>query len=252
MRLPLLLATLGLLAGCSSLPPEAARALPADLLLLGEQHDAPAHQSLHLRTVRDLAARGQLAALALEMADQGGSSAGLPRDASEGDVRAALRWNPQAWPWEPYAPAVMAAVRAGVPVLGANLPRERMREAMADATLDAALPAAALERQREAVRDGHCGLLPPAQVAPMTRVQVARDRSMAQTLAGAAQPGRTVVLLAGSAHVDPETGIPRHLPPSLSVQPVTWAPQPPRKDYCAELREQMKPRPPATGTSGQP
>ena len=159
MRLPLLLATLGLLAGCSSLPPEAARALPADLLLLGEQHDAPAHQSLHLRTVRDLAARGQLAALALEMADQGGSSAGLPRDASEGDVRAALRWNPQAWPWEPYAPAVMAAVRAGVPVLGANLPRERMREAMADATLQRPADSGFVPTGKQGIHSEHLGFV---------------------------------------------------------------------------------------------
>ena len=253
MRSALLIATLGLLSACAGLPPEAARALPADLLLLGEQHDAPTHQSMHRRTVQDLADRGQLAALALEMADQGGSTAGLARDASEAEVRAALRWNPQAWPWEPYAPAVMAAVRAGVPVLRANLPRERMRAAMAEAALDALLPPAALERQREAIRSGHCGLLPASQIGPMTRIQVARDRAMAQAVADAVRPGRTVVLLAGGGHVDEAVGVPLLLRPALpagtAVAAVQWPAQPPEKDYCAELRRQMRPATGATAAS---
>ncbi|MFD0667872.1 ChaN family lipoprotein [Ramlibacter sp. MAHUQ-53] len=226
-------------AAGDALPPEAARALPADALLLGEQHDAPRHQRLHHDTVRALAARGQLAALALEMADQGASTAGLPRDAGEEAVRAALGWQPRAWPWEPYAPAVMAAVRAGVPVLGANLPRERLRAAMADASLDTRLPPEALARQQEAVRAGHCDLMPAAQVGPMARAQVARDRAMADTLAQALQPGRTVVLLAGSGHVDAGIGVPRHLPQGVVARSVAWTPEPPARDYCAELRRQM-------------
>ena len=35
---------------------------PFDVLLLGEQHDAPAHQELEREAVQTLAARGQLAA----------------------------------------------------------------------------------------------------------------------------------------------------------------------------------------------
>ena len=41
-----------------------------------------------------------------------------------------LAWDDAGWPWAAYGPAVMAAVRAGVPVLGANRPRSRMREDM--------------------------------------------------------------------------------------------------------------------------
>ncbi|MDB5945434.1 MAG: hypothetical protein JWQ33_460, partial [Ramlibacter sp.] len=85
-----------LLASCSS-PPPMPLALPgdggtapADVLLLGEQHDAPGHQETHRRVVQALAARGRLAALALEMAERGVSTADLPPDASEATVRAAL------------------------------------------------------------------------------------------------------------------------------------------------------------------
>jgi len=212
---------------------------PPDVLLLGEQHDAPEHQQLHQRYVERLAAQGTLAALALEMAEQGVSTAGMPRDATEANVRTALQWNEQAWPWPAYGPAVMAAIGAGVPVLGANLPRPSLRTAMTDPSLDSLLPEPALKAQQEAVRVGHCGLLPEAQIGPMTRVQIARDRAMAQTLAQAAVAGKTAVLLAGAAHVDPALGVPRHLPASLRVDARTHPPEPPKKDYCDDLRRQM-------------
>lgn len=224
-----------LLAGCA-----APRAGPSpDILLLGEQHDAPEHQQLHLNVIRGLAVQGRFAALALEMAEEGASTAGLPPDASEAAVRAALRWDEHAWPWQAYGPAVMAAVAAGVPVIGANLPRPAMRPAMADTALDGLLPAPALRAQQQAIRLGHCELLPETQIAPMTRIQIARDRAMAQTLARTATAGKTVVLLAGAAHIDPALGVPQHLPPSLRVESRALAPQPPQKDYCEDLRRRM-------------
>ena len=277
MRRPLLpaaalsLALLGA-AGCATPAPLGADAqarlatlLPADVLLLGEQHDAPAHQQLQRQAVQWLAARGELAALALEMAEQGRSTAGLPRDASEADVQHALAWRDAGWPWKTYRPVVMAAVRAGVPVLGANLPAARQREAMRDAALDARLPPAALAEQQQRVRDGHCGLLPESQIGPMTRVQIARDIAMADTVRAARQPGRTVLLVAGNGHVHRALGVPLHLPPDLTTKVLSaqsgqaqaaidsevtdtlpahtsgadllWPTPPvPPRDYCAELR----------------
>ena len=277
MRRPLLpaaalsLALLGA-AGCATPAPLGAAAqarlatlLPADVLLLGEQHDAPAHQQLQRQAVQWLAARGELAALALEMAEQGRSTAGLPRDASEADVQRALAWRDAGWPWKTYRPVVMAAVRAGVPVLGANLPAARQREAMRDAALDARLPPAALAEQQQRMRDGHCGLLPESQIGPMTRVQIARDIAMADTVRAARQPGRTVLLVAGNGHVHRALGVPLHLPPDLTTKVLSaqsgqaqaaidsevtdtlpahtsgadllWPTPPvPPRDYCAELR----------------
>ena len=277
MRRPLLpaaalsLALLGA-AGCATPAPlgadgqaRLATLLPADALLLGEQHDAPAHQQLQRQAVQWLAARGALAALALEMAEQGRSTAGLPRDASEADVQHALAWRDAGWPWNTYRPVVMAAVRAGVPVLGANLPAARQREAMRDAALDARLPPAALAEQQQRVRDGHCGLLPESQIGPMTRVQIARDIAMADTVRAARQPGRTVLLVAGNGHVHRALGVPLHLPPDLTTKVLSaqsgqaqaaidsevtdtlpahtsgadllWPTPPvPPRDYCAELR----------------
>ena len=230
-----------LLAACAAPPVVPEIDIAVAVLLLGEQHDAPAHQQIHHETVTRLAGRGQLAALALEMAEQGSSTAGLPAGASEDQVRKALTWNEKAWPWERYAPAVMTAVRASVPVLGANLPRERMRPAMADASLDALLAPAGLAAQQDAVREGHCGLLPATQLLPMARIQLARDRAMAQTVAAAVVPGKVVVLVAGARHVDGQVGVPAHLPPGLRVKTEPLPAPPPARDYCADLRRQLRP-----------
>lgn len=241
-----------LICACAAAPPSALQGLlPADAVLIGEQHDAQEHQELHRQAVQSLAGRGALAALALEMAEQGASTAGLAPDAGEAAVRASLGWNDEAWPWKAYGPAVMAAVQAGVPVLGANLPRARMRAAMGDAQLDSLLDPQALQRQRDAMRDGHCGLLPESQLAPMARIQVARDRAMAATVARAAKPGQTVLLLAGAGHVDEALGVPQHLPATLKARSVEWPKQPPKKDYCAELRQRMAPAPAPAPTPAQ-
>lgn len=225
--------------------------LPADVLLLGEQHDAAQHQSLARESVLALAQRGQLVALAIEMAESGRSTAQLRRTASESQVQAVLGWSDKGWPWAAYGPVVMSAVQAGVPVLGANLPRARMKDAMADVSLDVQLSKSAMQAQRQAVRNGHCGLLSESQIKPMTRIQIARDREMAHTVAQAVRAGGTVLLLAGSAHVDTVLGVPQHLPSDLRVRSVgmvagdapgpafdsVWrTPALPAKDYCAGVR----------------
>ena len=230
--------------------------LPADVLLLGEQHDAGAHQRVQQVIVATLAGRGQLAALALEMADSGTSTASSPPSASPEQVRALLRWDDAAWPWAAYGPVVMTAVRAGVPVLGANLPRSEMRASMADSQLDQRLPGPALKAQQQLIRQGHCDLLPEGQITPMTRIQIARDRRMADTMAKAVQPGKVVVLISGSVHADKQLGVPQHLPAGLQVKSVrllaggqmlpgesfdsVWITEAlPDKDHCAGLREQF-------------
>jgi uncharacterized iron-regulated protein len=252
------------LAGCTTAffngpnAPVARRAaalLPADALIIGEQHDAPEHHAIERETVEALASKGKLAALLLEMAEEGHSTLRLDAAATDAQVRDALAWNDEAWPWQSYGPVVMAAVRAGVPVIGANLPRSRMKNAMADVSLDVQLNGEAYTAQQDAVREGHCKLLPEPQIVPMTRIQVGRDRAMAQAIVKARQPGKTVLLVSGAGHATKVLGVPQHLPTDVSVKSVrlqagesadedenkgaydaVWrtAPLPP-KDYCAGI-----------------
>jgi uncharacterized iron-regulated protein len=128
---------------------------------------------------------------------------------------------------------------------------------MADSQLDLRLPAPAFKAQQQLIRQGHCDLLPEGQITPMTRIQIARDRRMADTLAKAVQPGRVVVLISGSVHADKQLGVPQHLPAGLQVKSVrllaggkslpgetfdsVWGTEAlPDKDYCAGLRQQFR------------
>lgn len=266
------------LAGCSSLHPSAsqapgelpltawpqqltqierAHALPA-VLLLGEQHNAPAHQQWERDTVQALARDGRLAAVVLEMAHAGADTHALDANPTESDVQAALQWGAAGWPWERYAPVVMAAVQAGVPVYGGNLARSAMRGVMQQPHWDSHLPSAAWERQRSAIRTGHCDLLPEAQLTPMARIQLAKDERMAQTAKALLQPGKTVLLIAGRGHVLRGVGIPTWLPAHITTgvavaqadgaEPTLtsdrdWLVHTPAvdaPDHCAALRAQWK------------
>ena len=232
--------------------------LPMDVLLLGEQHDASEHQQIHAQVIALLAQRGLLAAVALEMADAGVTTAKLHPSSTEQQAKTALKWDEDGWPWKAYGPAVMTAVRAGVLVVGANLPRESLRGSMADTMLDGRLPGPALKAQQQLIRTGHCNLLPESQITPMTRIQIARDMKMAETLKEVALPGKVVVLLAGSGHTDRLLGVPQHLPATLKVKAVrllagdavaadnadsfdaVWVtPATPERDYCAAFKAQM-------------
>lgn len=269
------LAALALLAACASKPeppvirplaPAIAAAtaaridplLPADVLLIGEQHDAREHQQIEMQVIALLAQRSVLGAVALEMADTGVSTATLHSSSTEQQVKSALKWNDKGWPWDAYGPAVMTAVRAGVPVIGANLPRAQMSASMADSKLDGQLPGPALKAQQQAIRIGHCNMLPESQITPMTRIQIAKDVSIANTLGNAVLPGKVVVLLSGSGHADRKLGVPQHLRADINskalrlragssadidkaeVFDAVWlTPALPEKDYCEDFKKQM-------------
>lgn len=244
--------------------------LPTRALLLGEQHDASEHQRIARAVVQALAARSALAAVVLEMLPAGSTSAHMPKDSTQPQVQQTLGWDDSAWPWAAYGPVVMAAIQAGVTVLGGNLPAQQMRAQMARSELDSRLPPAALAEQQQLMREGHCGLLPESQIAPMARIQIARDLSLAATLQSAlrqAGPQQLVLMLSGSVHADKRLGVVAHLPPELPVRSVRlvaggqgvvgqgvgagqfdahWPTAPaPSTDHCAALREHFKQRPPA-------
>lgn len=249
---------------CTALLLACSAAHAASLLIFGETHDQPDQQRQVAQTVEQRAQAGTLAAVVIEMAERPHTTAGLPRDATEAQARAALHW--QGWEWPDYAAVVMNAVRAGVPVLGGNLPRAQLRAAMQDASLDATLDPATLARIADAVRIGHCDLLPAAQLPGMVRVQIARDRAIAEVAAAAARAApadATVLLLTGAQHAARDRGVPRQLAgidPTLPVHVVLFGePTPglqadehraavvtPQPDHCESLRRQLAAPKPAS------
>jgi uncharacterized iron-regulated protein len=267
MGLGCLLTLAWALAGCASAPERDTRLkdlLPTDVLLLGEQHDAPAHQARQRAVLSALQERDQLAALVIEMAERGRSTAGLPRDTRATQVRQALHWptsQAAGWDWTVYGPLVMRAVQAGVPVLGGNWPRAELRRAMQDGAMDTRLKPAAWTALQALVREGHCALLPESQVVPMARAQVARDLAMARTVTAAVRTGQVVLLVAGNQHVRRDLGVPQHLGPEVRAKSVLMASgEPadadgapaadqvwhtealPERDHCAAFRTRLKQR----------
>jgi uncharacterized iron-regulated protein len=217
------------------------------LLLLGEQHDAPSHPGLHAQAVQALIAQRQLGALVLEMANTHARTDIREPNATEAQVQAALDWNTKAWPWEHYRGAIMAAVRAGVPVVGGNLPQPKLRAAMQAPAYASLFTRQAWQGHLDLIRAGHCDMLPTTQLEPMARAQVARDLEMANTLLSETRPavaqGKTIVLLAGSGHLDPLLGVPfqlQRLAPDMPVRIRLWPREDTGQDYCAQFKQQMQ------------
>jgi uncharacterized iron-regulated protein len=230
------------------------------VVLLGEQHDADEHQALTKLNLALLVRSQKLAGLALEMVDEGFSTHDISPQADEATVRNVLKWNDAGWPWQRYGSIVMLAVRAGVPVVGANLPRSEMSAVMKDSRWDSTVPEAVLKEMRESMITSHCGLLPEAQAPGMARIQIARNNRMAQTVSRLIQRDKTVVLLAGAEHVKKDRGVPLMMSADASAQvQVVWmtagpllskdstvadlvwqTPPVPFKDYCAELKRALK------------
>lgn len=189
------------------------RARAADVVLLGELHDNPAHHAARARLVLAL---GTDVTVVAEQLDRG------RRVGPGADVRSRLEaagFDARGWRWPLHEGLFAPLLAAGVPVLGGNAPQSSVRrvaregESAWPADLAAVLRAAGdLQGPGLAALDadlveGHCGQLPPARLPAMRSAQALRDASMWQALVEA--PGARKVLVAGNGHVRRDYGVPR-------------------------------------------
>jgi uncharacterized iron-regulated protein len=217
-----------------------ARLRDARFSLLGEKHDNPDHHRLQAWIVRTLVAAGQRPAVAFEMftADDAEAIArhlaATPADAAGlGD---AVGWSRSGWPpWPTYQPIAEAAVRAGLPIVAANLGRAdtaalRQRgvagldpRVAARLGLDAPFPAPLQAALVDELRAAHCGHGDATMLERLALVQRARDAHMAAALVSA---GERAVLIAGAGHTRRDRGVPlalARLAPGASVVVVAFA-----------------------------
>jgi uncharacterized iron-regulated protein len=199
----------------------------ADFVLLGETHDNPDHHVLQARLVRFVAEAGRRPVVAFEMLDTSQQHvidqtlARSPRDPDA--LGKALAWDESGWPrFEVYRPIFAAALDAGLPVAGANLPKSEVRGSVKEGAK--ALPEvvrAWLEREgpppeevlaslREEMNESHCGELPAAMLDPLILAQRARDARMAERMVTLGE-GRGAILIAGAGHVRRDRGVPAWL-----------------------------------------
>lgn len=220
--LPLLFPLL-LLAGCAatgSQPPAA-----PSIYLLGEVHDNPAGHERRLSFIRSKVEAGWRPAIAMEQFDREHQQAldGAMASCKDADCVIKAASGNARWEWKLYQPVIDLALQYKLPLLAANLSRTDAAKVMRDGfaaaldqatiqsyRLDQPLPAALVSGQVQAIKDGHCNMLPDAMAPGMVRAQVARDVVMAQVVAAHAQRG--AVLLAGNGHVRNDVGVPQWLP----------------------------------------
>ena len=186
------------------------------IVLLGEVHDNGAQHALRLAALKIVVAQGAHPALAFEQfdrerqADIDRARHERPRDA-EHVIREA-KGSPN-WDWEHYRSFVQLALDHDLPIVAANLSRGgamtiAQRTAPATATK---LPDAVVRAHEDAIAKGHCNLLPAEALPGMAQAQIARDRTLAESIRPFAARG--VVLLTGNGHARIDIGVPFWLTP---------------------------------------
>lgn len=227
-RIVLTLAALicGLPALAQSLPDELAH---ADVVLLGEIHDNPAHHAHQAAFVAELAPK----VLVFEMlTPEQASRITADNRQDPATLAKVLDWDSSGWPgFDMYFPIIAAAPQAEI--LGAAVPREAARSAMKDGIApwfgaDAAaygLTSPLPEEQqtaREAMQqEAHCNALPDTMLPMMVDLQRLRDAVLARAaLRGFDDRGAPVVVITGNGHARKDWGVPGYLArlrPDISV-----------------------------------
>lgn len=200
-----------------------ARAKPADILVLGETHDNPVH---HERQQRLLLARlesGASPALVMEQfnTDRQSELDLALADADRSDALQKAAGLAKGWDWQFYRPLVSAALERKLPVVAANLSRERVRPVIREgfAAFDSAdFKRLAVEavwndgRQRylsEVIEASHCGQIDANMREGLVRAQRLRDAVMADAVLANVQRG--VVAIVGRGHARRDVGLPLYL-----------------------------------------
>ncbi|MBX5483085.1 MAG: ChaN family lipoprotein [Myxococcaceae bacterium] len=202
-----------------------ARARAADFVVLGETHDNPDHHLLQARLVRAVASAQRHPSVAFEMLDveqQPIVDAARRDHPTDPDaLAAAVDWAHSGWPAFPmYRPIFAAAMELELPIVAANLSRQRARRVMeagasaADPAIQARLhreeplPAARMDALREEMRTSHCGALPETLIDPMVLAQRARNVQLALRLEQADR-GDGAILITGAGHARTDRAVPR-------------------------------------------
>ena len=193
----------------------------ADIVILGEVHDNPAHHATQAARVAELAP----AALVFEMLTAGQAarvSDDLRPDADR--LAEALGWADSGWPdFAMYHPIFTAAPDARV--YGAAVPRAQARAALEqgivahfgaeDAArfgLDRPLPGDQLTARLAFQQEAHCGAMPEAMLPVMVDLQRLRDAELARVaLAALDQTGGPVAVITGNGHARRDWGMPVYL-----------------------------------------
>jgi uncharacterized iron-regulated protein len=202
--------------------------LSASILLLGETHDNAIHHQLQAEMIAHLLKHNRKPAVAFEMLnrdqqdeiDQFQKKSSAPNDADS--FAHAIDWEQSGWPdWPYYRPVFKIVLKAGLPVIGANLNHKLIRKVIRQGTevlsphyqellAEYAYNDNTRHELEADIFAAHCEMLPKKHLAPMLTAQQLRDISMSQVLLNK-QTADGIVLIAGSGHIRNDYGIPFYL-----------------------------------------
>lgn len=218
-----ILAALFASAAAAEIPP-AAR--DAQIIVLGEQHDNPAHHSRQAEWV----AAVQPKALVFEMLTPDQSANARSGWRTQAELDALIGWSETDWPsFDMYFPIFAAAPEAMI--YGAGVTRTQLQELLKQPLAEHPLAAkfgldtsanAAEQSAREALQaEAHCGALPANLLPMMVDAQRFRDIWLADAaLRALERTGGPVVVITGNGHARADWGMPAlvaHLAPQLDV-----------------------------------
>ncbi|HBZ44086.1 MAG TPA: hypothetical protein DEO85_08545 [Maritimibacter sp.] len=192
----------------------------ADIFVLGEVHDNPAHHAVQAEAVADIKPR----ALVFEMLTK--AQAKVITDDLLSDPEALgdlLQWEEAGWPdFDMYYPIFAAGRGAGI--FGAAVPREATRQATKIGVarsfgegasgygLNEDLPVDELADRLNLQLEAHCGMLPTELLPGMVDLQRLRDATLARTTMEAfRETGGPVVVITGNGHARKDWGVPSYI-----------------------------------------
>ncbi|MEO0938391.1 MAG: ChaN family lipoprotein [Pseudomonadota bacterium] len=189
----------------------------ADIVILGERHDNPAHHVVQARAVALISP----SAIVWEMMSPD-QAARVDPELGADALSAVMEWEASGWPdFAMYHPIIASAPQARH--YGAAVPRTLARSILEGdlATafpepilygLDRDLPTDEQAARNQLQFDAHCEMLPADIIPGMVNVQRLRDATLAKTAIEAwRETGGPVVIITGNGHARGDWGIPRFL-----------------------------------------
>jgi uncharacterized iron-regulated protein len=193
------------------------------IYLLGEVHDNPKIHAERFNLIESLLAKKFRPVIAMEQFDRENQAILSQAMSSCKNADCVIqKAGGKGWEWNFYKPVIETALKLGLPIIAANLSsadamkivRNGFGAALSDETLrdfnlGKPLDSELFRKQKIAIDNGHCNILPSSAFKGMVNAQVARDVWMAKTIRENSTNG--LILLAGNGHVQKDIGVYRWL-----------------------------------------
>ncbi|GAA3913933.1 ChaN family lipoprotein [Litoribacillus peritrichatus] len=192
----------------------------ADYVLIGEKHDNPDHHLLQNWLLTQLLPNAKYQVTYEMMTyDQQSQLDTLNASSLTSDIATAANFQTSGWAPQMYLPLLQTSLNKGATISGGNLPKEQIM------TLYSANPASLKPANRfttmnvlndaqmltldKYIFEQHCELMPMSQVGPMSKIQIAKDASLAFSMVNSSAPKN--ILITGNFHANKTLGVPVHL-----------------------------------------